>query len=48
MTYRVTFDFDDMDVSKAEMRKEIEFLEEHLADKYDADIYKVRIEPHDD
>lgn len=48
MTYKVTFEFDDMDVSKAEMRKEVEYLEEHLADKYDADIYHVRIDAVDD
>lgn len=47
MDYRVTFEFNDMDVSKPEMRKELEFLEEHLADKYDADLYHIRIEPID-
>lgn len=44
MEYRVSFEFNDMDVSKSEMRKEIEYLEEHLANKYDADLYHIRIE----
>lgn len=48
MTYKVSFEFDDMDVTKAEMRKEVEYLEEHLADKYDADIYHVSIDAVDD
>lgn len=47
MDYRVTFEFNDMDVSKSEMRKELEYFEEHLADKYDADLYHIRIEPID-
>ena len=47
MEYRVTFEFNDMDVSKSEMRKELEYLEEHLADKYDADLYRVSIDPVD-
>lgn len=38
-----TFKFDDMDVSKAEMRKELENFANYLADKYDADIYKIEI-----
>lgn len=48
MEYEVSFVFNDMDVSKSEMRKEMEYLEEHLANKYDADIYNVRIEPFED
>lgn len=39
----VTFKFDDMDVSKAEMRKEMEDFQARLANKYDADIYKIEI-----
>ena len=44
MEYRVLFEFNDMDISKPEMRKELEYLEEHLANKYDADLYHIRIE----
>lgn len=47
MEYKVSFVFNDMDVSKSEMRKELEYLEEHLADKYDADLYHVHIDPID-
>lgn len=47
MEYKVTFVFNDMDVSKSEMRKEIEYFEEHLADKYDADLYRISIDPVD-
>ena len=43
MEYKVTFEFNDMDISKSEMRKELEYLEEHLANKYDADLYRVTI-----
>ena len=48
MDYKVTFTFNDMDVSKSEMRKELEFFAEHLADKYDADLYHVSITPYED
>jgi hypothetical protein len=37
-----------MDVSKAEMRKEMEYFQEHLEDKYDADLYRIRIDPVED
>lgn len=45
MEYRVTFTFDDMDVTKYEMKKELEYFAEHLADKYDADISRINIDP---
>ncbi len=38
-----TFKFDDMDITKAEMRKELDNFANYLADKYDADIYKIEI-----
>lgn len=41
------FEFNDMDVSKSEMKKEIEYLQEHLANKYDADIWGIKIVPLD-
>lgn len=44
MELRVTFQFDSYDIAKYEMKKEMQFFAEYLADKYDADIYKVRIE----
>lgn len=47
MDYKVVFEFNDMDVSKSEMRKEIEYLQEHLANKYDADIWGIQIVPLD-
>lgn len=45
MEYEVRYKFNDMDVTKSEMRKELDNFAEYLANKYDADIYKVRIEP---
>lgn len=38
-----TFKFDDCDVTKSEMRKELENFSNYLAEKYDADIYKIEI-----
>lgn len=45
MDYIVSFKFNDMDITKAEMRKELEFFQQFLADKYDADLYKMAITP---
>ena len=44
MEYKVSFEFNDMDISKSEMRKELEYMEEYIADKYDADLYRIKIE----
>lgn len=44
MEYRVSFEFNDMDISKAEMRKELEYMEDYIANKYDADLYRIKID----
>ena len=44
MEYRVSFEFNDMDISKSEMRKELEYMEDYIANKYDADLYRIKID----
>lgn len=48
MECKVTFVFDDMDITKYEMKKEMNNFSEYLADKYDADIYQLKVESAED